>query len=218
MGNLALQLWKFVHFAKFETSRVRSKTRSRYHVRVICYALSLSSSALDTGALQSSIKGKADELLRIRTKASGVDPKRPERTRISRATVHVRKLAPNSSEIALNAQNQTVVEPNPNLFETPCTHPCARLPLLQPLVEVLLQIDHIGARRRGAGDILHPQLVVLCPLPRRQDGIQDVLRLGHSRLGILLLLLLLTLAASGGADEDGRVVLHQRGLHLAVPI
>merc|ERR1719293_305105 len=92
----------------------------------------------------------------------------------------------------------------------------ASLSLLQPLVQVLLQIDHVRPGGRGARHVLHPQLVLLRPLAGRQDGVQDVLGLRHGRLRFLgpPVLVLLALGASCGIDEVGGVVLHEGGLHL----
>lgn len=53
----------------------------------------------------------------------------------------------------------------------------ARLPLLQLLVELLLEVDHVQARGRRARNVLHPQLPALRPLAGGKDGVQDVLRL-----------------------------------------
>mmetsp|Transcript_134805 Transcript_134805/g.319539 ORF Transcript_134805/g.319539 Transcript_134805/m.319539 type:complete len:201 (-) Transcript_134805:21-623(-) len=95
----------------------------------------------------------------------------------------------------------------------------ARLALLQPFVEILLQVHHICARGRCAGHILYPQLIFLRPLPRRKDGVENVLGLRHGRLGIFLLFLVfLALCSTCGADENGRIVLHQRRLHRGLQI
>lgn len=84
-----------------------------------------------------------------------------------------------------------------------------RLPLLQPQVQLLLQVDDVQAGAGRAGHLLHPPLVILLPLPvttqhraspgapprarsgsagpgrararprspRRQDGVEELLRL-----------------------------------------
>lgn len=43
------------------------------------------------------------------------------------------------------------------------------LSLLQLLVQLLLQVDHIQACGGRAGHILHPQLPLLCPFPAAQQ-------------------------------------------------
>lgn len=52
----------------------------------------------------------------------------------------------------------------------------ARLALLELAVEVLLEVDDVEAGGRRGRHVLHPQLVVLGPLPGGQDRVQQVLR------------------------------------------
>ena len=84
------------------------------------------------------------------------------------------------------------------------------------LVELLLEVDHVEARGRRGRDVLHPELAVLGPLPRRQDGVQDVLGLGHPALlldwgQVLLFSAALVLAlVLGRTDQHRGVILDQR--------
>mmetsp|Transcript_39275 Transcript_39275/g.76843 ORF Transcript_39275/g.76843 Transcript_39275/m.76843 type:complete len:224 (-) Transcript_39275:18-689(-) len=82
----------------------------------------------------------------------------------------------------------------------------ACLPLLELAVQILLQVDDVEARCGRAGYVLHPQLPVLGPLARGEDGVQDVLCLRHRR-GLLHLGAFLAL---GGRDQDWVVISNQR--------
>eukprot|EP00438_Fugacium_kawagutii_P032188 Skav209039 [mRNA] locus=scaffold2483:106391:107149:- [translate_table: standard] len=89
------------------------------------------------------------------------------------------------------------------------------LSLLQPLVEVLLQIHNIRTCGWCARYVLHPKLILLSPFSWWKNGIEDILSLRHDRLSILLVVLVfLSFGSTSGADQDGGVVLHQGCLHL----
>ena len=51
------------------------------------------------------------------------------------------------------------------------------LSLLETHVQLLLEVNHIEAGRRGRRDMLHPELVALGPLPGRQYWVQDLVGL-----------------------------------------
>jgi len=57
------------------------------------------------------------------------------------------------------------------------------LSLLKAQIKLLLEVQHIAASGRCAGDILNPQLAVCGPLTRREDRVQDVF--GGCRLGLV---------------------------------
>mmetsp|Transcript_21082 Transcript_21082/g.46400 ORF Transcript_21082/g.46400 Transcript_21082/m.46400 type:complete len:236 (-) Transcript_21082:82-789(-) len=84
------------------------------------------------------------------------------------------------------------------------------LSLLQPFVKVLLQVHNICTCGWCARYILHPKLILLSPFSWWKNGIQDVLRLRHRRLGIFFsVLVFFTFRSARGADQNGSVVLHQ---------
>jgi hypothetical protein len=59
--------------------------------------------------------------------------------------------------------------------------------LLQPHVELLLQVDHVEARGWGGGHVLPPQLALFFPFFGREDGVEDFFgfsaRVGQDRGG-----------------------------------
>ena len=88
---------------------------------------------------------------------------------------------------------------------------------LEPLVERVLQIDHIDLRGGLRRDIHYPEAALMSEFSRRQDRVEVVLitlllvlprllELVHRRL----LLSFRLLVGDAGGDEHGLIILHQR--------
>lgn len=125
------------------------------------------------------------------------------------------------STVDSDLTNQFVEALSEELFTEGAETGLARLAVLNLVVELVLQVQHVNCGGRLWGDVTHKQIATLSKLSRWQDRVEIVLitlllvlfSLVHLTQGCLLLALGL-LVCDRCRDEHRLVILHQRVVRL----